>query len=131
VLTIDTGNRNLPACASLLSGIILEGAVGVLTSSPSLSSKSQIADEASLSFSRSGRLGLALMSTLVDWTGASYYGLTFKILQNAKGAETVPPPQGGGAVHALQWQPSREEFVVCVGIQPSCSALYDATGCQT
>mmetsp|Transcript_41006 Transcript_41006/g.80275 ORF Transcript_41006/g.80275 Transcript_41006/m.80275 type:complete len:515 (+) Transcript_41006:115-1659(+) len=131
VLTFVAGNRNVPARASLFSGIVLEGAAGVLTPPPPPSSKSQIADEASLSFSRSGRSGLALMSTSVDRTGASYYGSTFAILLNAKGAETVAPPKAEGPVHALRWHPTREEFVVCAGAQPSCSALYDATGCQT
>mmetsp|Transcript_22590 Transcript_22590/g.51760 ORF Transcript_22590/g.51760 Transcript_22590/m.51760 type:complete len:548 (-) Transcript_22590:776-2419(-) len=131
LMTFCRGTRNMPSRVSLYTNLSVVGASGVLTPPPPSSSKSQIADEVSLSFSQSGKCGLALLSTSVDRTGTSYYGTTHAVLLKSEVAEAIALPKNEGPVHALSWHPTRDEFVACAGNQPSCSALYDAKGIQT
>lgn len=70
---------------------------------------------------------LVLASSDVDPTGASYFGTTYLYWLRADGKARTSEVYGAkhGLVNDVQWSPTKNEFMVIVGMLPATTRLHD------
>lgn len=80
----------------------------------------------SLMWNPEGSAVLALSSSDVDETGASYFGTTSLVWIRAdgKGSQQIAGPEDG-LVQDVAWSPTGNEFLLIVGMLPATISLYD------
>lgn len=86
---------------------------------------------AELLWNSTGTALIAHCQTEVDESGQSYYGGSKLVLISNDGEcqkDLMDPAEGfvknGGAVQAVAWSPTRDEFILIHGFQPSQSSLF-------
>lgn len=91
------------------------------------------ADDASLSWSKSGSALLVLAKSDTDRTGQSYYGSAALTLLNVRERQCYPVVLGrddsSTSIHDVQWSPTADEFIVIHAAMPNNKAtLFNAKG---
>ncbi|XP_055377227.1 eukaryotic translation initiation factor 2A [Condylostylus longicornis] len=83
------------------------------------------ADRVEIMWNKRGTGVLLLTSTEVDQSGASYYGKQALHFMTIKGESCSVPLSKDGPLHAVQWSPKSNEFVVVYGFMPAKAALFN------
>lgn len=105
---------------------------GELTKTEKIKAEVESGQLAELKWNSSGSALLVHCTTEVDDSGKSYYGVSKLLLACADGkfqkdlteADTTAPQQMGVAVQAVEWSPTRDEFILIKGYQPAKVTLW-------
>ena len=106
---------------------------GQLSKTETMKAEVESGQLAELKWSSSGSALLVHCTTEVDDSGKSYYGVSKLLLASADGKvqkdlteadATTGPAQMGQAVQAVEWSPTRDEFILIRGYQPAKVTLW-------
>ncbi|XP_058802809.1 eukaryotic translation initiation factor 2A [Phymastichus coffea] len=82
-------------------------------------------DRVDIYWNKQGTSLLLLTSTDVDKTGASYYGKQTLHYLDIKGQTALVMLSKEGPIHAVEWSPKGNEFLVIYGFMPSKATLFN------
>lgn len=82
-------------------------------------------DTVSFYWNRKGSALLALCSSDIDKTGASYYGEQSLHYLSTRGDGNLVQLEKKGPVYAIEWSPNSTEFCVVYGFMPSRTTLFN------
>ncbi|XP_078034618.1 eukaryotic translation initiation factor 2A [Augochlora pura] len=115
-----------------LPGISGQPAYGKLFEYPNLDASHPVAsksffqaDKLNVYWNYTGAHALLLTSTEVDKTGSSYYGKQTLHYLNTKGEIAMLTFKKEPPIHAVQWSPKKNEFVVIHGFMPADTTLFN------
>lgn len=107
---------------------------GQLSKTETMKAEVESGQLAELKWSSSGSALLVHCTTEVDDSGKSYYGVSKLLLASADGKVqkdlteadgfSTGPAQMGQAVQAVEWSPTRDEFILIRGYQPAKVTLW-------
>lgn len=112
------GNKGSPSMCRLFKYPNLEG-------SPIASKSFSQTDKVEMMWNKKGTGCLILTSTDVDSTGVSYYGKQALHFLAASGDSYSVPLSADGPIHAVNWSPKSNQFIVVYGNLPAKATLFN------
>jgi len=82
-------------------------------------------DNVDIKFNKTGKCGIIIASNDVDKTGSSYYGQTLLYFISIRGESNQIVLKKNGPVYCVEWNPTRDEFIVLYGFMPCKGTLFN------
>merc|ERR1712113_438588 len=82
-------------------------------------------DTVMMNFNKSGKYGIIQAASDVDKSGTSYYGQTLLYFITTRGESNQIVLNKNGPVYSVEWNPSKDEFIVLYGFMPCRATLFN------